>query len=232
MGWSKDLSLRSDEFYTRKEDIELMLPEWDLSDKIVYCFADGEDSEFVKYFKQPGKCKELIYTGDDFRTHEDLFEKCDIVVTNPPFSLAREVKQLIERYKKDYILITCILPPSVTIDCHDCKFFRLVSHFSNTSKSVSCQWISNLGTKEHPHVYTYKELYGKEIPLTEPGKTTYEFGKYITSAAPAAYKYGKKTGFPKGETGLFYVTVGNLRAEFEILIRGRLGGSLVKWRKL
>lgn len=75
----------NDEFYTRKEDVEAALPEWDLSNKIVYCCADSKESEFVKYFKQPGKCKELIYTSDDFRTHEDLFQRADVIVTNPLF---------------------------------------------------------------------------------------------------------------------------------------------------
>ena len=47
-----------DEYYTRKEDINKFLPYWDFSDKIVYCPCDTEKSEFVKYFKQKGKCKE------------------------------------------------------------------------------------------------------------------------------------------------------------------------------
>ena len=84
-----------DEFYTRAVDIEKFLQYWDLSDKIVYCPCDSDKSEFVKYFKKNGKCKELIYTSDDFRTHEDLFEKADIIITNPPFSLKIEFLNII-----------------------------------------------------------------------------------------------------------------------------------------
>lgn len=46
--------------------------------------------------------------GDgDFRSKEcvSLLEEADIVVTNPPFSLFREYLQLLEKYKKDFIII-------------------------------------------------------------------------------------------------------------------------------
>ena len=61
-----------------------------LEGKIIYCNCDSEESNFVKYFKEHKeelKYKDLWYTSDDYRNHFDLLLKCDIVITNPPFSL-------------------------------------------------------------------------------------------------------------------------------------------------
>ena len=50
-----------------------------VEDKIIYCPCDAEWSNIVKViqdYKDILKYKELIYTSDDFRTHDDLFEYC------------------------------------------------------------------------------------------------------------------------------------------------------------
>lgn len=209
-----------DEFYTRREDIDAMLPEWDLSDKIVYCCADSEESEFVKYFKQPGKCKELIYTSDDFRTHQDLFEKCDIVVTNPPFSLIRVLVRMIYAVKKDFILIQPLLPlravPTGREKLFDDYFyFKRVTRFSNVDKTVCCQWVSNIGTKEHPTGYSFKELFGKELPICPNPEEQVVVG-YIDGVP--IRKFGKRTGFPpKDFDGIFAVTADNCCSEFKVV---------------
>lgn len=90
-----------------------------LQGKIVYCPCDDfRWSNFVKYFKdnfQRLGLRELIATNYDigdgayeyyyngesevsfkvsgtgsYREHNDLRDKCDIVITNPPFSLFRD----------------------------------------------------------------------------------------------------------------------------------------------
>lgn len=241
--WSKKQT--SDEFYTRGEDIDAMLPEWDLSDKIVYCPADSEESEFVKYFKQPGKCKELIYTSDDFRTHQDLFEKCDIVVTNPPFSLIKVLVKMIVETKKDFILIQPVLPASPLSEGRfplhkPVFFFKELSKFQNTEKKVLCQWVSTLGTKEHPCGYSFRELFGKDYKICEnPEKAP------VVSECKGdpVRKYGRRTGFPpKDFTGWFFVTSNNNCSEFLTLSTtcrqqeglkypGNILGTYVKWRR-
>ena len=222
--WGEKKQL-SDEFYTRREDIDAMLPEWDLSDKIVYCCADSEESEFIKYFKQPGKCKELIYTSDDFRTHQDLFEKCDIVVTNPPFSLIRVLVRMIYAAKKDFILIQPVLPVRAVPACidpthveklfDDYYYFKYIDQFSNVDKTVCCQWVSNIGTKEHPIGYSYKELSGKEPSICSNPEEQVVVG-YIDNVP--VRKFGKRTGFPpKDFDGVFAVTSGNCCSEFKAI---------------
>lgn len=138
-----------DEFYTRKEDILNFLPYWDLSDRVVYCPCDTEESEFVKYFKQKGKCKELIYTSNDFRTNENLFEKADIIVTNPPFSLKIDFLNIIRKYKKDYILIlaaisTMVLSIEEINNIYIYKSLREFNRPNGSTGAVGCKWYSNI----------------------------------------------------------------------------------------
>lgn len=212
------------EYYTRKEDIDNMLPEFDLSDKIIYCPCDSDQSEFVKYFKQPGKCKELIYTSDDFRNHEDLFEKCDVVVTNPPFTHYGDFWKYI---KGDYILITLIVPAvKISNDkIKTVKFYNEVRWFNRPDGSLHglrCQWISNLSGSKHPEGYSFRELYCKELPLNKDVKPmrsgklklTKKQRELIDFEPPERVNvYGKKTGYPIDED-IFVVTVNTLCSDF------------------
>lgn len=104
---------RGDEFYTRYKDIEKELKNYSFSGKIVYCCCDDPAlSNFYKYFFvnfKKLKLKKLLisfygkesyilkYDGEnsekldniqngDFTKQSKLFNECDIVVTNPPFS--------------------------------------------------------------------------------------------------------------------------------------------------
>lgn len=102
---NKAKRVKDDEFYTPYEQFECWLKIClldKLENKIIYCPCDAEWSNIVKVlqdYKYVLKYKELIYTSDDFRTHDDLFRKCDVVITNPPFSLSREFYQMLTNTK-------------------------------------------------------------------------------------------------------------------------------------
>ena len=112
-----------------------------LKNKIIYCNCDSMESNFFKYFfnnfeeiglKQlvassynfNGNGKIVVYDGEniqirqlqgngDFRSEEciDILKDCDVVITNPPFSLIREfIRQLINYNKKFLILGTNAIP--------------------------------------------------------------------------------------------------------------------------
>lgn len=53
----------------------------------------------------------LLKGNGDFRSDEcrEILEKADIVVTNPPFSLIRELFSILKEEKKQYILMGCLL---------------------------------------------------------------------------------------------------------------------------
>lgn len=130
---------KNDEFYTRMEDIEKELVNYQdfFKDKVIYCNCDHPtESNFPRYFlmnfdklgikKLVSTCfikdgkgwngvkeKDCEYTVEqlkgngDFRSEEciEFLKQCDVVVTNPPFSLFRDyVKQLMD-YDKKFLII-------------------------------------------------------------------------------------------------------------------------------
>lgn len=135
--------IKNDEFYTIYEQFEAVVNKWlidKLEDKVIYCPCDAEWSNIVKVlqdYKDALKYKELIYTSDDFRTHDDLFEYCDIVITNPPFSLAREFYQMLKKHKcmfmfygdikfvyKNIIVEDIIKNDVIYLDCRELKVYN------------------------------------------------------------------------------------------------------------
>ena len=105
---------KNDEFYTLYEDIEKELENYitELKDKIIYCNCDNENSNFVKYFKNNKNkigYKKLLYSGigcgGKFEDNIELLKECDIVITNPPFSLFRQFVNLLYKYDKKFIII-------------------------------------------------------------------------------------------------------------------------------
>lgn len=106
-----------DEYYTRYEHVkdlfERYIPVDDLKDKIIYCPCDSDESNFVIYLKEHKEdlqYKELIYTWDDYNTHLDLFEKCDIIITNPPFSkLIKEFIPILNKVNKKFFILGSLI---------------------------------------------------------------------------------------------------------------------------
>lgn len=104
---------RYDEYYTRYEQVkdifENYIPNEEIKDKIIYCPCDSDESNFVIYLKEHKadlQYKELIYTWDDYNTHLDLFEKCDIIITNPPFSkLIKEFIPILNKVNKKFFIL-------------------------------------------------------------------------------------------------------------------------------
>lgn len=109
----KARNVKNDEFYTQYEDIEKELIHYkeQFRGKIVYCNCDNPNSNFVKFFenvKSEWDIKEFWHTSIDEGVSFDsdyakeLLNKCDIVVTNPPFSIVRErfLPMLIESGKQ------------------------------------------------------------------------------------------------------------------------------------
>ena len=135
--------IKNDEFYTIYEQFEAVVNKWlidKLESKIIYCPCDAEWSNIVKVlqdYKDILKYKELIYTSDDFRIHDDLFDYCDIVITNPPFSLAREFYKMLKKHKcmfmfygdikfvyRNIIVEDIIKHDVIYLECRDLKVYN------------------------------------------------------------------------------------------------------------
>lgn len=122
---------KNDEFYTQYHDIENEIEKYKdfLSGKSIYCPTDSSKSNFVKYFKdnfESLKLKSLyrsdlnegcfLYNGEtevqigepiDIKTErfEEVLDKCDVVITNPPFSLFIDFLDKIIQHKKEYLIV-------------------------------------------------------------------------------------------------------------------------------
>lgn len=157
---NRAISARNDEYYTPMKTVqrvfEVYLSSYDFKDKIVYCPCDSSASNFVIYLlahKSDLQYKELIYTWDDYNLHHGLFNKADIIITNPPFSkLIREFLPLINYYQKDYFLfgVKASLEgyykqlPNANFYKRDFTFEVLYTTDKNEEKRVETVYITNL----------------------------------------------------------------------------------------
>ena len=101
---------KNDEFYTPYSMVESIVKAFKeelWKDQIIYCPCDAEWSNFPKYFKEHKELgyKDIWNTSDDFHTHTDLFEQCDIIITNPPFSIIRDWLNFIAKFNKKVIYV-------------------------------------------------------------------------------------------------------------------------------
>lgn len=105
---------KNNEFYTTFEHMEYLFRNEEikqaLKDKIIYLPCDTENSMIYKYLaanKKSLQIKDILRTSDDYYQHLDLYQKCDIVFTNPPFTgLRKYVTWLDEDLNKKFILFS------------------------------------------------------------------------------------------------------------------------------
>lgn len=234
-------SKNGDEFYTRLKDIEKELSKFDFRNKTVYCNCDNpEFSKFYKYFHDNFnelKLKLLIATyydenpmryeydgahettveieSGDFRQNEETLKRCDIVVTNPPFSAGLPISlvEMCKRNKKD-VLFLCKndwYTRSGAFEYYKSGFIDVdsteVGTFDgpNSSVHVTCYWYTSLPIKK-PCVETLQEYDIDEYP------------KYVNYDA---IEVKKNTEIPAGYDGVMGVPISFAkylnRSQFDIV---------------
>lgn len=188
--FNKENKSLGNECYTRIEDVEKCLSFYDLSDKIVYCPCDSAESAFVKYFKKSNNCKELIYTSDDMFTHEDLFRKADVIVTNPPFSLACKMfTELIIPNNKDFIIIEQnVFLKYFLIRKLPIHVYGRITHFihNNEIKEIHCKWFTSIRNDNVLSLFKHKYTHNGNYKLNYYKGKEYKFFKY--TEIPLNYK--------------------------------------------
>lgn len=124
---------KDDEFYTKYKDIDKELSHYSsfFTNKTIYCNCDNEKSNFYKYFQDhfyDFRLKKLICTSIDniriIRDHENIvcdikgggsydspqcleyLDKCDIVITNPPFSKMNHYLMTLIQHNKDFLVMS------------------------------------------------------------------------------------------------------------------------------
>ena len=92
---------KDDEFYTFKETWE-SIQQYIPKDKVVWeAFSNNVEFEGQQYLKSI--CKDVITgTGDFFKCDVPI---CDCVISNPPFSIKKEVLERLKQLDKPFILI-------------------------------------------------------------------------------------------------------------------------------
>lgn len=107
---NKQQNKGDDEYYTRYESVKYICEKSFgpfLKDKIIYCPCDSERSNIVKYLqdtKEQWMYKDLIYTSNNMFVNQELFKKCDIIFTNPPFKHFPQTLRFMNAFHKKFIL--------------------------------------------------------------------------------------------------------------------------------
>lgn len=114
----------------------------------------------------------------DFKSKEcvELLKECDIVITNPPFSLFRDFIDLIFYYNKDCLVVGSIYTvtyknifPLMMINRLRIGYNNLKNFFNDSNVCITgsyCYWYTTLDTKEKPFIKLtkqYNETDYKEI---------------------------------------------------------------------
>ena len=122
---------KSDEYYTPEPAVKAILDKLNpkfIENKIIYCPCDSYESQFVKQIQNYHnvlKYKQLYYTSDDFRSHSDLFDLADIVITNPPFSQSKEFVHNLISHNCDFVIISMLASAGPICVKNKLKCFRL-----------------------------------------------------------------------------------------------------------
>jgi len=94
-------STNDNEFYTYKEDWEA-ISQYIPKDKVIWePFSNNCEFEGPAYLKTI--CKEVITGTGDFFTCD--IPECDTIISNPPFSVKKQVLQKMKELDKPFILI-------------------------------------------------------------------------------------------------------------------------------
>lgn len=218
---------KNNEYYTLYEDIEKECNHYRywFKDKIIYCNCDSTESNFYKYFKDNFKefgLKELWITslngeyiryngnysiteidGDMFSEDcLDLLKRCDIVVTNSPFSEFRRFFDVLMEYDKDFIIVgnnNCISYNNIfpkIIDNTIRTGYSNLNTFNtpNGIKRVAALWLT-----------TFPVINNKWLELKE----TFSIEKYPLYDDYLAFNVDRTKDIPKDKTILFngkYIT--------------------------
>ena len=183
---------KNDEFYTQYEDVKKEVDHYadQLKDKIIFCNCDDSNqSNFYKYFSDNFEIlglKELISSNADFRSEEsiEMLKECDIVISNPPFSLFREyIAKLIE-YDKKFLVIgsynaitykevfTYIKTNRLWLGYNFVKEF--IKPSGETQKFGNICWFTNLDNEKR-HINLVRDvLYKKYTPEEYPKYDNYD----------------------------------------------------------
>lgn len=134
-------------------------------------YTGGDDNDIEAGIKTP------LEGNGDFRNQEclDLLDECDIVVTNPPFSLFREYVAVLMEHEKKFLIIgnknaitykeffPLLKDDEVWIGCTNVKEF--LQPDGSIKKFGNIGWFTNLDVaKRHEKLILWKKYTPEEYP--------------------------------------------------------------------
>lgn len=134
-------------------------------------YTGGDDNDIEIGVKTP------LESNGDFRNKEclDLLDECDIVVTNPPFSLFREYVAVLMKHEKKFLIIgnknaitykeffPLLKDDEVWIGCTNVKEF--LQPDGSIKKFGNIGWFTNLDVaKRHEKLILWKKYTPEEYP--------------------------------------------------------------------
>lgn len=139
---------KDDEFYTMYKDAVRKLHKYDLRGKKIICPCDTRESNIYRYLKDcyyDVKCDSKEWRNIDY-------SKYDIVITNPPFSQAREfIRHLIKKRIDFIIIVSDVLRYSIKkgktsfgTNIYKGKDAQKFHRPDGSIAAVHCGWISNI----------------------------------------------------------------------------------------
>ena len=140
--------IEDDEFYTMYKDCVRELHKYDFSGKKIICPCDNKESNIYKYLKDcyyDVKC-------DDKEWRDVDYSKYDIVVTNPPFSQAREFIRYLIVQNIDFVMIVSdVLRYSIKnggtdfgVTLYKGRDAQKFHRPDGSIRAVHCGWISTI----------------------------------------------------------------------------------------
>lgn len=177
---------KNDEFYTQYCTIEKELVYYKdyLKGKVIYCNCDTQESNFVKFLndvKQSWGIKDVWHTsiqeGYPFDSDYsiDLLKKCDVVITNPPFSLFKQYIDLLFKYNKDFLIIGNVV--AINYENVFYKFKDNELHYGVTIHNGHTKFITQEGCLKEVSVRWYTNMKANiELPFLQyKGVDEYEY---------------------------------------------------------
>jgi hypothetical protein len=140
---------------------KLIATHYDENGKAYKIWID-EDTTGDGYIDDADALQEDLEGNGDFRSEEciEILKECDIVCTNPPFSLFREFISLINEYEKSFLVIgnknafsykeifTLIKNNQIWVGDNSPKNFRLEDGTVTSQVNGLCRWFTNLPSKK------------------------------------------------------------------------------------
>lgn len=116
--------------------------------------------------------EEVLNNNGDFFLNTEILNECDIVITNPPFSLFRDFIKILNDYNKQYIILGNINAITYKI-VYELFFYnklflgktiRINKFYTPTKdiKCISCYWYTNIKIKKKIHFLKLTKKYNPE----------------------------------------------------------------------